>query len=224
MDTLYNCNFGAWCKSQAHIADTAKYLQRFIGQYSEQAVATGLSWIVAGWGLRSSAELLLRAFAPWGVGHPMVARTIGLIMSQFSNAHAKLELVAAVIAFESAHNAAGFFRHLTASSGCSEGWHEDSIALYFEYVVRKLGWKPAYCEAFILQFCEISQKDLGVGAEGQIEALRSVLREERKGRGLKCESAGEGVKFYVKMMHRLAFETQKGREVQEGLLRVWKRE
>ncbi|KAI0226460.1 hypothetical protein L0F63_001772 [Massospora cicadina] len=125
------------------------YLRRVITGYEHRQfsrICRGIQWLVAGWSVQRTAELLIKLFYHWGIGDAKFAGLVTQITRQWPVAPDVVDLVVTLVIGERSNKAARFIYHLTAT------WDARQIAELVGAIGIRLRWSERYFKHFLLQF------------------------------------------------------------------------
>ncbi|KAK9708096.1 hypothetical protein K7432_009829 [Basidiobolus ranarum] len=152
MDEQYGTQFETWIRNENNIDCVVFYLRKFILEFEDtnpSAISRAVKWIVEGWSVHKSAELLIKLLYHWGIGH---AKFVSLVSELSQNWRMPLvvDLVATLVIGETSSNASSFIHHFTQT------WEPFMIIQLCRNVATRLRWNDRYCHQFLLRYASLT--------------------------------------------------------------------
>ncbi|KAK9764958.1 hypothetical protein K7432_007086 [Basidiobolus ranarum] len=155
MDSKYNTQFYSWIRNERNVDYIAYYLQRLIVDVSDtpsQSIPSVIRWLVNGWSIQHTAELLIKLFYHWGIGHLGFASMVTEVTQDWSSSNV-LDLVITLVIGERASKTAKFVKHLT------NNWEPRAIMNTVRQLSLRLKWSERYFKHFLLQYFMMCEEE-----------------------------------------------------------------
>ncbi|KAJ9061631.1 hypothetical protein DSO57_1018635 [Entomophthora muscae] len=155
MDKRFHTQFYAWIRNENNVDYISYYLRRVITEYEQQhfpAIRRAIQWLVAGWSVQRTAELLIKLFYHWGIGDVKFAGLVIQITRQWPVLPGVVDLVVTLVIGERSSKTARFLHHLTAT------WDTASITELVGAIAVRLRWTERYFKHFLLQFACLGER------------------------------------------------------------------
>ncbi|ORX94784.1 hypothetical protein K493DRAFT_315341 [Basidiobolus meristosporus CBS 931.73] len=152
MDQQYGTQFEIWIRNEANIDCVVFYLRKFIVEFEDSnsgAITRAIRWIVQEWSVQKSAELLIKLFYHWGVGHPKFVSLVSELSHDW-RMPLVVDLVATLVVGESSSNTAGFIQHFTSA------WEPFMVIQLCRNIATRLRWNDRYCLQFLLRYATLT--------------------------------------------------------------------
>ncbi|ORX80751.1 hypothetical protein K493DRAFT_342514 [Basidiobolus meristosporus CBS 931.73] len=154
MDNRYNTQFYSWIRNEGNVDYIAYYLQKLLYEVQEtpQSMASVIRWLVDGWSIPRIAELLIKLFYHWGIGHPRFALVVSDITQDWSSSN-RIDLTVALVLGERASKAAKFLKYLT------NNWEPRAIMDSVRQICLRLKWSERYLKHFLIQYMTMCEEE-----------------------------------------------------------------
>ncbi|KAK9764358.1 hypothetical protein K7432_008202 [Basidiobolus ranarum] len=155
MDSKYNTQFYSWIRNKRNIDYIAYYLQRLIGEISDthsESIPSAIRWLVNGWPVQQIAELLIKLFYHWGIGHTKFASLVSEVTKDWSIPNV-VDLVVTLVIGERASKTARFVKFLT------NNWEPRAVIEVFKHLSLRLRWRERYLKHFLVQYLILCEEE-----------------------------------------------------------------
>jgi len=148
MDKKFHTQFYSWIRNENNVDYISYYLRRVITEYEKTqfpAIKRAIQWLVDGWSVQRTAELLIKLFYHWGIGDAKFAGLVLQITRSWQVQPAMVDLVITLVIGERSSKTARFLHHLTSD------WSGSKISDLVGAIALRLRWTERYCKHFLLQ-------------------------------------------------------------------------
>ncbi|KAI9296206.1 hypothetical protein K502DRAFT_337323 [Neoconidiobolus thromboides FSU 785] len=155
MDKKFNTQFYIWIRNENNVDYISYYLRRVIVQYEQQnfhSIYRAIRWLVNGWSVQRTAELLIKLFYHWGVGDHKFANLVKNITINWPLQPTLIDLVVTLVIGERSSKTARFIYQLTT------GWSLSQKLELIHAVSTRLRWSERYFKHFLLQLACLGER------------------------------------------------------------------
>ncbi|ORX98696.1 hypothetical protein K493DRAFT_336046 [Basidiobolus meristosporus CBS 931.73] len=155
MDSRYNTQFYSWIRNEQNLDYIAYYLQRLINELSDsysESIPSAIRWLVNGWPIQQIAELLIKLFYHWGVGHTKFASLVSEVTKDWPILNI-VQLTTTLVIGERANKTARFVKFLT------NHWEPKAIVEVFKHLCLRLRWSERYMKHFLIQYLTLCEEE-----------------------------------------------------------------
>lgn len=150
MDVKYHTQFHSWIKNENNVDYISYYLRKVITEFEDKdfsSITRAIKWLVKGWSVQRTAELLIKLFYHWGIGNYKFAKLVSEITVDWQVQTQIVDLVVTLVIGERSSKTARFIKCI------SEDWNNAQKTIQLVTLVSsRLRWTERYFKHFILQY------------------------------------------------------------------------